>query len=151
MTANRTLWICSIAIVWGVSLADASPPFQPVPMGCGFVLTTLCTGCSPNNPGACGCGPHQGQCDCVDQTGNPQTANLVQCSLGPFAVLWSFDGNVVSLGAPDDCGTISACLGPQGAIKCDESAPCTSNACQWQVISTISASQFLEGSPCGRV
>jgi len=146
MSASPAITVCMLVCACCTHAARAGDP--PVRVGCGYVLNALCPGCSPNNPGACGCGPRNGQCDCVDQNGNLQTGNLIQCLAGPYAVIWDMNGRMISRTAPEACGTVSSWLGPSGATKCDEVAPCTGGACQWEITGNISAAQYLEGGAC---
>lgn len=62
-----------------------APPAQAVdPVICGYVLSSYCPGCTPNDPGGCGCGERQGSCACIKNDGNLQTGTLTECVTDDF-------------------------------------------------------------------
>lgn len=99
---------------------------------CGYVVSSYCPGCTPNDPGGCGCGASGGSCACIGTDGKPQTGTRVVCDSGPYRYNQNMSGWKITKGAFTDCGTASQC--DEQGTECTGSTPCTGGACTWTVV-----------------
>ena len=129
-----------VAIVF-VHSALADDPAPPA-VRCGYVVHTFCSGCTPNNPGGCGCGYNGSNCDCVDASGDSQNGSLITCSLGDYAYTKDPAGKVIIDGANKTCGSASTCQVVSG--DCSGASPCTNGSCNWAQATSYSGRELAE-------
>ena len=122
---------------------------------CGYVLQVPC--CTNVNPGGggCGCSELNGECACVNGSGQAQNGTQKICFTGPFdfSNLGPDQGSLILDGPVANCFQQNKCMTPQGHPNgCAYNPSCSPGSgegCSWVQIGKIATQNtFVTGGVC---
>jgi len=120
--------VCAVGAFPAPTSGDDEP-------NCGYVLDSVCPGCTPTNPGGCGCLPENGACNCKP------AGFKVECYSGNFTYVSDPNGYILVPGEKLLCSRVLMCMMSNGStVNCatySEGAcpqpPPPNQPCQWRL------------------